>query len=83
MIIIFVKYTSCIITSIDDECHGDKQYGRPIRRFHNRNPRNIPTQRPRIAIENPRPAIEPAVYFARRKRTPGPLLADPPDPPVG
>ena len=33
-----------------------------MRRFHNRKPRNIPTQSPRIAIEKPNPAIEPAVF---------------------
>ena len=54
-----------------------------MRRFHNRKPRNIPTQSPRIAIEKPSPAMEPAVYLALRYRTPGPLPTEPPDPPVG
>ena len=54
-----------------------------MRLFHKRKPRKIPTQRPRIAIENPSPAMEPAVYFARRNRTPGPRPIDPPTPLVG
>ena len=68
---------------MEDECHGDKQQGKPMRRFHKRKPRNIPTQRPSIAIENPSPAIDPAVYLALRYRTPGPLPMDPPEPPFG
>ena len=36
-----------------------------------------------MAIEKPSPAIEPAVYLARRNRTPGPLPTDPPEPLVG
>ena len=54
-----------------------------MRRFHKRKPRNIPTQRPSIVIENPSPAIDPAVYLALRYRTPGPLPMDPPEPPFG
>jgi len=36
-----------------------------------------------MAIEKPSPAMEPAVYFALKYLTPGPLLAEPPAPPVG
>ena len=41
--------------------HGDSWYGTPSRRFHNKNPRKSPMQRPRIAMEKPSPAMDPAV----------------------